>query len=286
MSVTHLRITDAGSKMYSPVKKLPVNSVGRDFVMGDLHGEVHLLNVHLRRVNFDPSIDRLFSVGDLIDRGTNSLGALRLLHEPWFHAVCGNHEQMMVDFVLRRTGGERWYQNGGDWFENAACSEVVALAKLANRLPKLLIVGDGGSTQFRLVHAEWPFPNELFESISDGAAEACALRSRTLHYQYRNFCNVNGLEQPYAIPLSHGEVQNLETITPCIPIQHGVDLTFCGHTSVQRPGLWRSHFLIDTGCGWWPEASLTLIDTRTAITTYQHFLVTHPGAGDVYEQYF
>lgn len=66
------------------------NSLGRDFIVDDLHGCLDLLDIELDRVGFDPAVDRLFSVGDLIDRGPDSMGCLRLLNKPWFFAVRGN----------------------------------------------------------------------------------------------------------------------------------------------------------------------------------------------------
>ena len=65
--------------------RLPVNKTGRDFVLGDLHGTTDLLRALMEHVAFDPKKDRLFSVGDLIDRGEDSPGGLTLLLEPWFH---------------------------------------------------------------------------------------------------------------------------------------------------------------------------------------------------------
>jgi serine/threonine protein phosphatase 1 len=43
-------------------------TTGRDFVLGDLHGTTDLLRLLMEHVAFDPKKDRLFSVGDLIDR--------------------------------------------------------------------------------------------------------------------------------------------------------------------------------------------------------------------------
>ncbi|MFP3335214.1 serine/threonine protein phosphatase, partial [Pseudomonas sp. SIMBA_064] len=45
----------------------------------------------------DKSVDRLIAVGDLIDRGPGMLDGLKLLGEPWFFTVKGNHEQMLID---------------------------------------------------------------------------------------------------------------------------------------------------------------------------------------------
>lgn len=48
-------------------------------------------------IEFEPGRDRLFSVGDLINRGPNSAEALKWLEEDRFEAVVmGNHEAEMV----------------------------------------------------------------------------------------------------------------------------------------------------------------------------------------------
>src|SRR3546814_10866998 len=80
-------------------RHLAANKVGSDFIVGDLHGCLDLLQVELDRVGFDRAKDRLFSVGDLIDRGPDSMGCLRLLREPWFFAARGNHEDMLLDYA-------------------------------------------------------------------------------------------------------------------------------------------------------------------------------------------
>jgi serine/threonine protein phosphatase 1 len=64
---------------YSSIRSLPTNSRGKDYVVGDLHGCYDLLQRVLGEVGFDTTCDRLFSVGDLIDRGPNSLKCLELL---------------------------------------------------------------------------------------------------------------------------------------------------------------------------------------------------------------
>ena len=90
------------------------NVDGRDFVVGDLHGCYDMFQAELNKVNFDFEIDRMFSVGDLIDRGTQNIECLDLLHQPWFHAVKGNHEDMFYNCFMH--GEENIYLvNGGQW---------------------------------------------------------------------------------------------------------------------------------------------------------------------------
>ena len=55
-----------------------INQAGRDLVVGDVHGCFRTLARALSQLEFDPSCDRLFGVGDLVDRGPHSEGRLDL----------------------------------------------------------------------------------------------------------------------------------------------------------------------------------------------------------------
>jgi len=80
----------------------------------------------LAGVQFDDEKDRVFSVGDLIDRGPNSAECLELLTEPWFHAVKGNHEDMM----LGAQPDHVWMMNGGNWIHEFYMAQELELADL------------------------------------------------------------------------------------------------------------------------------------------------------------
>lgn len=88
------------------------NNKGRDFFVGDIHGMFNNLMDALKEKEFDFENDRLFSVGDLIDRGPDNEKVLDLLGLPWFYAVRGNHEDMMINHMYQ---GNIWYMNGGQW---------------------------------------------------------------------------------------------------------------------------------------------------------------------------
>ncbi len=101
--------------MKNPIKTFNANTVGRDFVIGDLHGSYPIFQNLLKHLQFDPAKDRMFSVGDLVDRGPQNLECLELLYEPWFHAVLSNHEQMMWEAFHGGYSGQFWLRNGGFW---------------------------------------------------------------------------------------------------------------------------------------------------------------------------
>lgn len=73
-------------------QNLNANTIGRDFIVGDLHGCFDELYALLNHVHFDYTRDRLFCTGDLIHRGKQPEECLSLLNESWFYCVVGNHD--------------------------------------------------------------------------------------------------------------------------------------------------------------------------------------------------
>ena len=61
------------------VVRFEANALGRDFAVGDIHGAFADLRRALDAIGFDEHRDRLFSVGDLVDRGPESEAALEWL---------------------------------------------------------------------------------------------------------------------------------------------------------------------------------------------------------------
>lgn len=78
------------------VQSFPENTRGIDYVVGDIHGCYALLDHLLGVVAFRPSQDRLFCVGDLIDRGPQSDHVDAFLARPAVYAVRGNHEEDLL----------------------------------------------------------------------------------------------------------------------------------------------------------------------------------------------
>ncbi|MEN5244157.1 symmetrical bis(5'-nucleosyl)-tetraphosphatase [Pseudomonas atacamensis] len=64
------------------------------YAVGDLQGCLEPLKCLLKQVAFDPALDRLWLVGDLVNRGPQSLETLRFLYEMRESLVCvlGNHD--------------------------------------------------------------------------------------------------------------------------------------------------------------------------------------------------
>jgi bis(5'-nucleosyl)-tetraphosphatase (symmetrical) len=64
------------------------------YLMGDLQGCCQALERMLQTIDFSPSRDHLFVLGDLVNRGPDSLGVLRRLRGLDNAATCllGNHD--------------------------------------------------------------------------------------------------------------------------------------------------------------------------------------------------
>ena len=117
----------------TPVARHGPNSAGgRDLVVGDVHGEFDTLEHALESLEFRPAQDRLFTLGDLIDRGPRSADALEWLELRKFAGgVRGNHEHMMVHTLLMprpfspwKSGPPGlWQMNGADWWYDSAEAE-------------------------------------------------------------------------------------------------------------------------------------------------------------------
>ena len=78
---------------------------GRDLVAGDIHGHFATLEHALDALTFDPARDRLFGVGDLVDRDPRAENAIAWLEGERIKPVRGNHDQLMIG-ALAYDGGE------------------------------------------------------------------------------------------------------------------------------------------------------------------------------------
>lgn len=139
------------------MKYFEPNKIGRDFVVGDLHGCFGKLTDSLKQLNFDFETDRLFCTGDLVDRGPESHLALEWLAYPWFFSVRGNHEDMAIGYAEGNpytpgASSEGLYiQNGGQWFIDMNFKKRQLFADTFKQLPFRIQVG-----QYGIVHAEAP----------------------------------------------------------------------------------------------------------------------------------
>ncbi|MHB1765975.1 MAG: metallophosphoesterase [Gammaproteobacteria bacterium] len=247
------------------INRLPMNERGRDFVVGDLHGCRNTLEKLLNRVHFDASRDRLMSVGDLIDRGPDSMGCLDLLEEPWFFPVRGNHEEMMLDFFaqsLALGGRVAWEENhdfllnGGAWVERELVdhrrrlgTRLIEIIGALKTLPSMLVVG-AGQERYHVIHAELSRSNLACEPPVYGDADIDS-----------GFSELGTVEREQ---LSESlcwarRIMHLRAVNAWSERTPHLSKTYCGHTPAPEIRRLMSHICIDTGA-YIPLVSGNIVD--------------------------
>jgi serine/threonine protein phosphatase 1 len=81
--------------------------MARSFVIGDVHGHYSAL-CNLLSLIAPVTDDRVFLLGDLIDRGPDSALAIRLVQQEGYQALLGNHEEQLLRALLRGVGSLDW----------------------------------------------------------------------------------------------------------------------------------------------------------------------------------
>ena len=224
-------MTEHGDDLSSPgcpeqcpvVARFERNRTGRDFVVGDIHGMFPHLRTLLVEAGFDEERDRLFSVGDLIDRGPESPRALEWLGKPWFHACRGNHEQLAID-SLDPEQLDLWVNwNGGDWWLDVDPPEQGRFRRAFARMPLAMEVRTR-TGMVGIVHADVP-PLVSWDAFVDclGAGSRDAVE--------------------YAI----WSRNRLSDSLTGIPVTGRVDRVYCGHTPVRGTVRSDNVYHIDTG---------------------------------------
>ncbi|MFK7159884.1 metallophosphoesterase [Marinospirillum sp. MEB164] len=208
--------------MTQVLRRLPDNTQGRDWVIGDLHGDYAALMQALEQAAFDPQRDRLFSVGDLINRGPASLECLALVKEPWFFAVQGNHERLFMQAVQGdRHALASLFEHGGRWMGLHSWEALRPWVDLIEaKMPLALEVAVAGQT-FGIVHAQVPQDQWAVLTQWQGEPDAELVRACTT------------LRQRVREGWQH-------------PVQ-GINAVACGHTLVKKPLQLGNVFALETG---------------------------------------
>lgn len=221
------------------LRRLGLNEHGRDLAVGDIHGCFEELAATLGKVHFDEAVDRLFCVGDLVDRGPQSDRVLEWLEKPWLHAVMGNHEQM----AWRSAKGipfDRTYHemNGGDWLTQLSEHEQVTIGEQLSMLP-LVVEVETPNGVVGIIHSD-SFYDDWSELLGSDWTQlhddhpfvwCCLWAPLRFQRQYRRV------------------VENVRAVIH-------------GHVTVPGVTVLGNSFYIDTG-GWLPAGHFTLLNLHT-----------------------
>ncbi|WP_434057112.1 metallophosphoesterase [Acinetobacter silvestris] len=216
---------------------------GRLFVVGDLHGCYDQLMQKLADVQFNFEQDLLIAVGDLVDRGPESLKCLNLIDQPWFKAILGNHEEMCILSKVDRKMANLHADHGGEWFYHLAPIQREQVRKQCLTLPVILEV-EFQNQRYGFVHADidhndW---NEFKQSVQSQHELALWGRGRIRNKR----------------PALYGKIQ-------------GIDQVFLGHTVIDFVTKRDNCYYLDTGCVF--GRKLTLVEISPSISIEQQIKV-------------
>lgn len=222
----------------------------RHLVVGDIHGRYDLFMQLLEIAKYDPTKDIIYSVGDIIDRGSQSVEMIQFFQQERCYTIQGNHELM----CRSKDWYAVWLANGG-----LECMDSLRNHNLTDKwlkdqvrdLPYVIDVGeDDEDHAFRIIHAEMPY------------AWSDAYLKKTL----------NEAMNPHDPTFSHilwsrttveAAQANIEDFKP-----NHYDLSFhpqrcrtyfSGHTPVKQAMLVKDNWFLDT----WIGGTMTMMDAVT-----------------------
>lgn len=212
---------------------MPLPTVQRVIIVGDLHGCLDELSALLREVSFRPG-DRLIAVGDLVGKGPDGAGVVRFLREHGHEAVRGNHDEKLLSW--RR--GER--------------DKPLAGAHRADAL--------------RLSEDDWRWleARPLFIELPEHRAivvHAGLVPGVPLERQRReDLLNLRSI-RPDGSPS-----KRIEDGEPWAKLWPGPELVVFGHDAVRGLQRWPHAIGLDTGCVYGGRLSALVLPERTIVS--------------------
>lgn len=216
------------------IKHYEKNLQGKDYVVGDIHGHFRQLMQILIKIKFNFKKDRLFSVGDLCDRGPDSKEVLNWLTYNWFIPVIGNHEALIIGYVENLINFDVLLKVGAQWWFDVKEDSQKIIVDYFTTLP-IAIEVETINGKIGIVHAACPTKSwNDFKSGLHGED----------YYTYAN----------KAI-WTYAEKENKYNV-------EDIDYIVVGHTTQHEYLKWENVFLIDTGATF-ENGYFTILDLET-----------------------
>lgn len=140
---------------------LKENKKGFDYVISDVNGCLSVLTSLLDSVKFT-SNDRLFLIGNSIDKGAHSKELVEFTKSKNIFPLLGSSELLMLMSLHPSAPpsavlvfSEQWDHNGGGWRHALSSSEMSKLYSIVSEWPVSITID--GEQKIGLVHSEPPF---------------------------------------------------------------------------------------------------------------------------------
>lgn len=236
--------------------------MGRNLIVGDIHSQYGLLQDVLSSASFSPSEDTLYSVGDIADRGPETVCLIQfLLSLPSYKPVLGNHDIWLRDYLVSGLCPSVWIDcNNGmrtvkDFVRYGISEkEKIMMGEWLSRAPYVRI-----EDKYIIMHGGIPSGWTILE-----LEKIAALPPSTIGYP--------GIEYEAVSP-----IWNRTYLQSAMAFENGADPAvlqnpletekkiFIGHTPLNSPFHSERYHLtaIDTGAG--HGKKLTLMDMDTLV---------------------
>jgi serine/threonine protein phosphatase 1 len=169
------------------------------------------------------------------------------LDEPWFRAIRGNHEQLLLDAAWNEDSWLEWTTNGGDWAWDYPWDDPDLRARLES-LPWAADLTTGVG-RIGLVHADldrsddWRKFLKAIEADRGSARQAALWSRRSAHLALRG--------QPGRRV-------------------RGADLVLVGHSIMERSFQWGNIWFLDSGAviSDAPDAALSMLEVHPKLKSW------------------
>lgn len=262
------------------------------YAIGDVQGCFYAFQALLSKLDFNPARDRLWLVGDMINRGTGSLEMLRwcVAHQQSIDVVLGNHDLHAIAVAH----GVRPPHRSDTLQPILEANDGMDLLEWLRHQPLLLQQED-----IVMVHAglipQWTVADALGYAKEVEAVLQHASYERFLHQMYGNHPSLwhDNLDGPDRLRLITNVFTRMRICTPqgeleysfkgelsdipagympwfAVPNRQSSDATIlCGHWSALGLHQQKGVYALDTGCLW--GGKLTAMDIHTKAITQVDF---------------
>lgn len=224
--------------------------------IGDIQGCLHELDALLDLLAFDPSVHRIYCVGDLVNRGPHSLGVLRRLREIGADSVLGNHDL----HCLAIHSGHRKRQKGDSLKKLLRADDADELLSWLRERP-LIMEWDDVILVHAGIHPRWDDPRAVAASLEERIRKGkIPFHSNKLAFLTRvRHCNAKG-KRP------RGNAKDLSAFLPWDEHYKGTKMAVCGHWALRGLVVKERLRALDTGCVWGGRLSAWICEEDRVIS--------------------
>jgi len=224
--------------------------------IGDIQGCLHELDALLDRLAFDPALHQIYCVGDLVNRGPDSLGVLRRLREIGADSVLGNHDL----HCLAIHSGHRRRRKGDSLKKLLRAHDVDELMAWLRTRP-LVMEWDDVILVHAGLHPRWNNLHKVARSLEERIQkDEIPFHSNKLAFLTRaRHCNAKG-KRP------RPNAKDLSGFRPWDEFYEGAKTVVCGHWAMRGLVVKDRLRSLDSGCVWGGSLSAWICEEDRVIS--------------------